>query len=317
MSSEFVELEADSLEQAEEQLKAQLPVGLGVLVTYVLSGMESITVQVIAETVDEAFAKAQGDIPHDAVIRDRKVFATPTQKSTFVKAFDEVSARTTLESQAGVKVKSLKFSAPGNKGFLGLGKKPNQYEAEIIQHAVIEITFGTKLKILALIGEPATVSEIMAAHIWIRNRTPFDKLDNGVQITLGMYGWAIVAEEKRKVEAARKSEARIDVSDVAFELFRGGMHVIAADVYDSGGNFSEFRTLFNVMFETYQKEWMPVVDVIKKGEGPVSRKRIFFIRDRDRLSEVTKNDRLRDIETTTIYMAMKPLVEFVNSYALS
>lgn len=46
-------------------------------------------------------------------------------------------------------VKSLKLIVAGKKGFLGIGKTPNKYEAEAFQQAVVEIIYKGKAKVSA------------------------------------------------------------------------------------------------------------------------------------------------------------------------
>jgi acyl carrier protein len=159
MPEKGIEIEAESLEEAKEQVKSQTPKGFCVLSEQVIADGRPKTVQAVAETLEAAFAKAHSEIPDNANILEQKELALPERKVISVEASDETNA----QSSAGLRakqefgstaiVKSLRLIAAGSKGFLGIGAKPDQYEAEILQQAVVEVTYKTKAKIRAEIGK--------------------------------------------------------------------------------------------------------------------------------------------------------------------
>ena len=155
MSEELIEVEADSLEEARQQVISQIPEGLHVLSEKVISDGLPKTIKAIAETTEEAVVKAQGDIPNNAEVIEKKEVTAPKQKVITVGAFDEQSARVLMRGKTAQieMIKSLRLIMPGTRGFLGLGKKPNQYEVDILQHAVVQITYKTKARISAKLGE--------------------------------------------------------------------------------------------------------------------------------------------------------------------
>jgi hypothetical protein len=59
----------------------------------------------------------------------------------------------TSQSGRDVLVKDVKLAIPGKKGFLGIGKKPDLYEVEILLLAAVEIIYRTKVKISVKIGK--------------------------------------------------------------------------------------------------------------------------------------------------------------------
>lgn len=154
-SERIIEIEAESLKEAREQVKSQIPEGLHVLSEKVISDGKPKTVKAIAESTEAAFAKAQSEIPNNADVIGKKELAAPEQRVIIVEAFEEQSARAQVQSQIrdSAIIKALKLTASGKKGFLGLGKAPNQYEADVFQQAVAVITYKTKAKISAKIGE--------------------------------------------------------------------------------------------------------------------------------------------------------------------
>jgi uncharacterized C2H2 Zn-finger protein len=154
MNTKIIEIEAATLEEAREQVKSQLAEGRRLLSEKVISDGKPRAVKAIADTTEEAFAKAQGEIPTDASVLERKEVATPEQKVVTVEAFDEQTANARVASQVGntAIVKAIRLTTTGKQGFLGIGKKPNQYRAEVFQQAVVEIIYKTKAKISAEIG---------------------------------------------------------------------------------------------------------------------------------------------------------------------
>lgn len=158
-SPQIVEVEAESLEKAREQIKSHVSQGLFILSEKVISDGKPRTVKGVAETMEVAYTKAHGEIPAHAEILEKRELVTPNRKVITVEAFDERGAESSARSQArqqlgrGAIVKSLKLRVAGRKGFLGLGAKPNQYEAELLQEAIVEITYRVRAKISAEIGD--------------------------------------------------------------------------------------------------------------------------------------------------------------------
>lgn len=150
-----IEVEADSLEEAREQVQSRIPEGLVLLSEKVISDSKTKKIKCIADTVEAAYEKAQSKLPPAAGIIDKKVCVNPSKQTMIVEAFDEKSGLALVKPKIGksAKVEKLVLKTGGNKGFLGLGKKPNSYEAQINQPAVIEITYREKAKILANFGE--------------------------------------------------------------------------------------------------------------------------------------------------------------------
>jgi ribosomal protein L7/L12 len=155
IENQIIEVEAETLKEAREKAIAQIPEDLDLVYVKIISDGKPMTVQAIEDTTEEAFAKAQGEIPANASILEKKEIATPDQKVVMVEALDEQSARAQAEIQIGktAKVKAVRLKTAGKQGFLGVGKKQNQYEAEIFQPAVVEITYKTKARISARIGK--------------------------------------------------------------------------------------------------------------------------------------------------------------------
>jgi len=163
-----IEVEADSLEEARKQIKSQIAEGSFLLSEKVVTNGGTKTAKASAQTIEAAFAKAQGAVAQGAEILEKREIVAPTQRKISVEAFDEQSATTQVKNQIGKTeiVNSLKLVAAGKRGFLGIGKQPNQYLAEVFQQAAVEITYKSKAKITAKIG------------IDVRSANDKQKLDN-------------------------------------------------------------------------------------------------------------------------------------------
>ena len=173
MTEKFIETEAETLEEARERVESQIPEGFCLLSEQVLSDGKPKTVEAVADTIEAAFAKAQGQMPANATIMEKKGLSAPEQRVITVESFDQQGAEAEAGRQAKVKfgdttvVKSLKLTVVGKKGFLGMGKTPNQYEAEVLQQAVAQITYKTKAKIAVNVGKQswADVIEGLAVQL--------------------------------------------------------------------------------------------------------------------------------------------------------
>lgn len=158
MKERIIEIEAESLGEARLQLKSKAPEGLELLEEKVVSDGKPKTVKAVADTLEEAFAKTQAEIPEEAEVLEKKEQATERETIT-IEAFDEIRAEREAISQikrqfgTAAILKGLELAAVGSKGFLGIGKRPNQYEVNVLQPAVVEITYRTKAKISARFGK--------------------------------------------------------------------------------------------------------------------------------------------------------------------
>jgi hypothetical protein len=160
MTEKTIEIEAETLEEARAQVKSQIPEGLCLLSEQVISDGKPKTVKATGDTTETAFAKALVDIPNNASIIEKKVLTVPELKVVTVEAFNEQVAGASARFEArqlfgdAASVVSLRLSIMGNKGILGIGKKPNQYEVEILLSATVEVVYQTKAKIIARVEIP-------------------------------------------------------------------------------------------------------------------------------------------------------------------
>lgn len=150
-----VEVEASTLEGARALLKTHIQEGMELLSEQVLSDGKQKSSKGVANTMEAALNQARSEIPSGAEISGRKQITYPEEYTIFIDAFDEESAKAKAKQRVGetATVRGADLIAAGKKGFLGIGKKPNRYEATIFQMAVAEVTFKEKVRIRATIGK--------------------------------------------------------------------------------------------------------------------------------------------------------------------
>ena len=159
-TKQAINFEAETLEEARERVKSQMPEGFQPLSEKIVSNGKPKIAKAIADTTEAAFAKALSELPSDVNVLEKKELIAPEQKMLVVEAFDEQAAISNAKSEARKQfgnasvVKSLRLVIAGKKGFLGMGKSPNQYEAQILaREATVEISYKLKAKISVEIGD--------------------------------------------------------------------------------------------------------------------------------------------------------------------
>jgi hypothetical protein len=152
-----IHFEADTLDQARQQLRAGTPRGLRLLGEEVISNGEPRTLRITGETVKAAIARAEQGVPVAGAIMRRSVVSEPDDVTLTIRARNEDEARAEAVQQAGegAEVRSLKLQATGRKGWRGIGRRPSEYQLELARPAVVEITYAGKSRIVATFGEVA------------------------------------------------------------------------------------------------------------------------------------------------------------------
>jgi len=168
MTQSIVESEADSLEEARQQLQAQIPPGYIMLDERVVVNGEPQIVEASGDSLEVAIAEARRKIPNNAEILKEQ--NTPSRNNSIritVEAFNEQDAvaqgliAAKKQPNKTLVLHGVKLIKPGHKGFLGLGKKTHQYEVELLepQFATAKITFKTKVKITCTVTNIADAVE--------------------------------------------------------------------------------------------------------------------------------------------------------------
>jgi hypothetical protein len=146
MKERLIVIEADSLEEARRRLHTP---ELIVLEESILHEGKLENIEAVADTVEEAFGRAESRVPATAKIEARNIRLAPKRIMLLVQADDEESAG---KGKAELIV-SVSLSKKGRKGFWEFGKTSNVYEVVVVQPSVVEIMFREKTKIRAKVRD--------------------------------------------------------------------------------------------------------------------------------------------------------------------
>ncbi len=143
VSERLIEVEADTVEQAERKLRNIDE--LIVVEQFVVCHERVEVIEAVADTVEGAFLKAQGKVPAGAQTETREIKAAAKQITLLVQANDEESAG---KGKAEL-ISSVSLLKKARKGIFGFGKTANVYEVVISQKAVVELTYRVRAKLRA------------------------------------------------------------------------------------------------------------------------------------------------------------------------
>lgn len=150
--SKQIEIEAESLEEARKQVESQLSDDEAVLEERIVAGGMPETLEAVADTVSDAYKKAEQQMRSGARIEKKEVCTEPKLSSFELPGEDEQSARKLVSLRHGQRVDSFTLKTPGQSGFLGFGKKRGVFQADIFQQAVVRVTFRSKVKVRYMLG---------------------------------------------------------------------------------------------------------------------------------------------------------------------
>jgi hypothetical protein len=170
-----IEVEAESLEEARQQVRSKIAEGCFLLSEEVVTWGGTNTATGRGPTTEAAFAQAQNGLAEGAEVLNREEVVAPGQKQITVEALDEQSATSKAKNQIGNAgtVKSLRLVVAGKKGVFGMGGRPGQYVADVSQQAVVKITYRLKAKIAVEIGRDIrSVDDRQKLDSAERNGTP-------------------------------------------------------------------------------------------------------------------------------------------------
>ena len=155
MAKQTFTVEATSLNEARKKAKSRVPEGLDIISEEILSDGKTRGVKGVADTIEGAFEKAQSDLPSDAEVIEKKQQIAPIRKVVTVEAFDEKNASEQVKRDIAktARIESITLKKPGKRGLLGIGKKPNCYEVQVFEQAMVEIKYKKKAKIRVKLSE--------------------------------------------------------------------------------------------------------------------------------------------------------------------
>jgi hypothetical protein len=155
MAERIMEVEADSLAEARKKAESQVPEDLRIVSEEILSLGQQGSVMGVAETIEAAFEEAESKLPSGVEVVGRQQMQKTMRRVVTVEAADEQSARTQVEQgiAKNARVEEVALKKLGKKGFFGMGRKPNLYEVQVFEQAVVEIKYKKKAKIRVKLGE--------------------------------------------------------------------------------------------------------------------------------------------------------------------
>jgi hypothetical protein len=158
-------VEAVSVDQALSRLQSEAPEGYEVLHTEILSDAKADTITCSAPTTESAFGKARHKVPKGASLTEEIELRQPGSESITIEAPDEATGRAQVEGQVedGTKIQFLKLENEGSSGFLGIGKKPRLYRAQLFHPAVVRVSYQATAKVSATLMSREAAEQARAA----------------------------------------------------------------------------------------------------------------------------------------------------------
>lgn len=146
---DIINVEAASLEEARKQARLQTPDGFQWISLQIESDGNQKTIKENGGTTETAFVKAQKQVPEGAKILSKQEIVSPWKKGITIEAEDESQAKSLAidQSDSAATIVSTKLVTQGKKGFLGIGKKPNQYEVKMMKQATVEIAYKENVRL--------------------------------------------------------------------------------------------------------------------------------------------------------------------------
>ena len=140
-----IDIEANSLPEAVSQIPQRIPENLFLTSIAIISQGKMMVTEGRAKETQEAYKLVTNEIPENVIIVNKEEVSPPTTIKLIVEAESEMNARwevlKKITLQDGETIKSLSLKDSGSKGFLGKGKKPNKYEAEIFKEAKVRVIY--------------------------------------------------------------------------------------------------------------------------------------------------------------------------------
>lgn len=202
MKKDVLEIEADSLKAAWAEAEIKIPASFKLVSEEVLSDGKRKNAEGVADTVEEAFKEARKKVPADAEILGEKERILPSKNILETQALDEETARSQMKKEIHKtgRIDNIRLKTPARKGFLGIGKKLNTYEAEVFQPAVVAVGYRSRARIRVTISEMTETERLVTELIKIGQTEGFLTMPADSHIC-GRCGSRVV-KKGRQVECA-------------------------------------------------------------------------------------------------------------------
>ncbi|MDH4179044.1 MAG: hypothetical protein OEV33_00925, partial [Armatimonadota bacterium] len=163
----MLEVEGTTFEDARSKLQSQVGQDL-VIVLEKLIGVESVIA--IGQSEHEAYREAEAQVPKSAQIASRTLLEPPDSRVVLASASNSSTADADIRAKArpGETVRNFRVVDEPKPGFLGIGRKPGNYAADIHSPAKVAVGYVTKPAIHAWIGELRVKRLIAAVKDWYK-----------------------------------------------------------------------------------------------------------------------------------------------------
>ena len=161
MKNQIIKVEADSLQEAKELVRTQIPEGFHLLTEQVISNGRHKTARGVSDTLEDAHKKAKTKVTAGADIIEIKEESFPKLETIVIEAYDELTAKMEAKQHLRIhgRVKGVLSMTPGKKILFGISRKPNSYEIQAFYPAIVEITYREKAKIHAIVGDESVLKK--------------------------------------------------------------------------------------------------------------------------------------------------------------
>jgi hypothetical protein len=164
MGQHTIVVEGDSVKDAKIRLRGQIPEGLFLVSQEVLSDGNVKSIESKADTTADAYSKAESGMPAGYEVTKREVLQQPGKRVLRLHCDSHQVARDQARQacQDRGNVLDVRLAATGKKGFLSIGRTPNQYEAEVMDLAVVRITGERKARVRGILDDHAPLEFLYA-----------------------------------------------------------------------------------------------------------------------------------------------------------
>jgi hypothetical protein len=169
MLHRVIEADGRTLEEARKKIediaRAELPLRLKRVHEHVVADGREKRTRASAAFAADALALAEAELPPGAIVLERRHVANPTPAAIVVEAVDETEARARASARApeGTVVTTVKLARAAATGFLGVGRRPSAFRAELAAHAVVELRWCLPVKLRVEFADVAHVDQSRVA----------------------------------------------------------------------------------------------------------------------------------------------------------
>ena len=153
-TEQTISIAAHSLEEARDLAREQVPPGLTLLEERVDSEGTVSAVRAAAPTTEAAFALALRNVPAGMRVIAQEELTAAERTRQPLQAHSQEQARALLQERLDKTqvLESLELTQAGKKGVLGIGRQPSEYEAVILQQAVVEVRYRDRATFAFTVG---------------------------------------------------------------------------------------------------------------------------------------------------------------------